>query len=74
MNVRHFLRDDDLSPAELLEVLDLADAFHASLLRLPCLGRSWAYAREGVNYPQVRPCDWSLLRSASPTTRTGALS
>ncbi len=24
--VRHFLRDDDLSPAELLEVLDLADA------------------------------------------------
>ncbi len=22
---RHFLRDDDLSPAELLEVLDLAD-------------------------------------------------
>jgi len=26
MPVRHFLRDDDLSPAELLEVLDLADA------------------------------------------------
>jgi ornithine carbamoyltransferase len=24
--IRHFLRDDDLSPAELLEVLDLADA------------------------------------------------
>ncbi len=27
--VRHFLRDDDLSPAELLEVLDLADALKA---------------------------------------------
>jgi ornithine carbamoyltransferase len=26
MTLRHFLRDDDLSPAELLEVLDLADA------------------------------------------------
>jgi ornithine carbamoyltransferase len=26
---RHFLRDDDLSPAELLEVLDLADALKA---------------------------------------------
>jgi len=25
MSVRHFLRDDDLSPSELLEVLDLAD-------------------------------------------------
>jgi ornithine carbamoyltransferase len=27
--VRHFLRDDDLSPAELIEVLDLADAMKA---------------------------------------------
>lgn len=27
--VRHFLRDDDLSPAELLEVLDLADVLKA---------------------------------------------
>ncbi len=27
---RHFLRDDDLSPAELLEVLDLADAMKAA--------------------------------------------
>jgi ornithine carbamoyltransferase len=27
--VRHFLRDDDLSPSELLEVLDLADAMKA---------------------------------------------
>jgi ornithine carbamoyltransferase len=27
--VRHFLRDDDLSPAELLEVLDLADGLKA---------------------------------------------
>ena len=26
---RHFLRDDDLSPSELLEVLDLADSFRA---------------------------------------------
>src|SRR5580704_338581 len=26
---RHFLRDDDLSPAELVEVLDLADAMKA---------------------------------------------
>jgi ornithine carbamoyltransferase len=26
---RHFLRDDDLSPAELLEVLDLADRLKA---------------------------------------------
>jgi ornithine carbamoyltransferase len=29
MNVRHFLRDDDLAPDELLEVLDLADAMKA---------------------------------------------
>jgi ornithine carbamoyltransferase len=29
MTVRHFLRDDDLSPDELLEVLDLADAMKA---------------------------------------------
>ncbi|MEO6885457.1 MAG: ornithine carbamoyltransferase [Jatrophihabitantaceae bacterium] len=29
---RHFLRDDDLSPAELIEVLDLADAMKADRL------------------------------------------
>jgi ornithine carbamoyltransferase len=29
MTIRHFRRDDDLSPAELLEVLDLADALKA---------------------------------------------
>ena len=29
MSVRHFLRDDDLNPDELLEVLDLADAMKA---------------------------------------------
>jgi ornithine carbamoyltransferase len=29
MRVRHFLRDDDLAPAELAEVLDLADAMKA---------------------------------------------
>ncbi len=29
MSPRHFLRDDDLSPAELVEVLDLADALKA---------------------------------------------
>ncbi|MFC5382187.1 ornithine carbamoyltransferase [Aquipuribacter nitratireducens] len=29
MSVRHFLRDDDLAPDELLEVLDLADAVKA---------------------------------------------
>lgn len=28
--MRHFLRDDDLSPSELIEVLDLADAMKAS--------------------------------------------
>ena len=36
---RHFLRDDDLSPAELLEVLDLADAVKADrLVRQPLSG------------------------------------
>jgi ornithine carbamoyltransferase len=36
---RHFLRDDDLSPAELLEVLDLADAVKADrLVRQPLAG------------------------------------
>src|SRR5882757_3483365 len=36
---RHFLRDDDLSPAELLEVLDLADAMKADrLVRQPLAG------------------------------------
>ena len=29
MTLRHFRRDDDLSPAELGEVLDLADAMKA---------------------------------------------
>ncbi len=29
MSVRHFLRDDDLSPAELVEVLDLATTLTA---------------------------------------------
>jgi ornithine carbamoyltransferase len=29
VTLRHFLRDDDLSPAELVEVLDLADALKA---------------------------------------------
>ena len=29
MSVRHFLRDDDLSPGELVEVLDLADELKA---------------------------------------------
>jgi ornithine carbamoyltransferase len=28
-NLRHFLRDDDLSPTELIEVLDLADQLKA---------------------------------------------
>jgi ornithine carbamoyltransferase len=37
--VRHFLRDDDLSPTELIEVLDLADAMKASrFLRRPLDG------------------------------------
>ncbi len=31
--LRHFLRDDDLSPAELIEVLDLADAMKADRYR-----------------------------------------
>src|SRR5215470_4865829 len=36
---RHFLRDDDLSPADLLEVLDLADAMKANrLVRQPLAG------------------------------------
>ena len=36
---RHFLRDDDLSPAELIEVLDLADAMKADrLARQPLAG------------------------------------
>jgi ornithine carbamoyltransferase len=36
---RHFLRDDDLSPAELFEVLDLADAMKADrLVRQPLAG------------------------------------
>ena len=36
---RHFLRDDDLSPAELLEVLDLADAMKSDrLARQPFAG------------------------------------
>jgi ornithine carbamoyltransferase len=36
---RHFLRDDDLSPAELLEVLDLADTMKADrLVRQPLAG------------------------------------
>jgi ornithine carbamoyltransferase len=36
---RHFLRDDDLSPAELVEVLDLADAMKADRLgRQPLSG------------------------------------
>ena len=37
--MRHFLRDDDLSPAELLEVLDLADEMKADpLARQPLAG------------------------------------
>ena len=37
--MKHFLRDDDLSPAELLEVLDLADAMKADrLARQPLAG------------------------------------
>ena len=36
---RHFLRDDDLSPSELIEVLDLADAMKADRhLRQPLVG------------------------------------
>ena len=36
---RHFLRDDDLSPSELVEVLDLADAFRADrFVRQPLAG------------------------------------
>ena len=37
---RHFLRDDDLSPDELLEVLDLADRAKADRLGLRPLERS----------------------------------
>src|SRR6266581_5691734 len=37
--MRHFLRDDDLSPTELLEVLDLADEMKAGrFLRQPLAG------------------------------------
>jgi ornithine carbamoyltransferase len=40
---RHFLRDDDLSPAEQLEVLDLADQFKAEpLAHKPLAGKSVA--------------------------------
>ena len=39
MSVRHFLRDDDLTPDELVEVLDLADAMKADrLARQPLAG------------------------------------
>jgi ornithine carbamoyltransferase len=41
--VRHFLRDDDLSPAEQAEVLDLADRMKADRLGFPALqGKSVA--------------------------------
>jgi ornithine carbamoyltransferase len=37
--IRHFLRDDDLAPAELVEVLDLADAMKSNrLVRQPLAG------------------------------------
>jgi ornithine carbamoyltransferase len=37
--MRHFLRDDDLSPAELIEILDLADEMKADrFLRQPLAG------------------------------------
>jgi ornithine carbamoyltransferase len=40
---RHFLRDDDLSPAEQIEVLDLADKFKAEpLAHKPLAGKSVA--------------------------------
>jgi ornithine carbamoyltransferase len=43
MMVRHFLRDDDLSPAEQAEVLDLADRMKADRLGFPVLaGKSIA--------------------------------
>ena len=39
MSTRHFLRDDDLTPDELVEVLDLADAMKADqLARQPLAG------------------------------------
>lgn len=45
--IRHFLRDDDLSPAELLEVLDLADAFKKDRHgHKPLTGRSVAVVFE----------------------------
>jgi ornithine carbamoyltransferase len=42
-SIRHFLRDDDLSPEELVAVLDLADTYRADrLARAPLAGRTVA--------------------------------
>lgn len=45
--IRHYLRDDDLSPAELLEVLDLADSYRADRYSAkPLAGKSVAVVFE----------------------------
>ena len=41
--VRHFLRDDDLSPAEQLEVLDLADTMKIDRWAIQSLAGRMAY-------------------------------
>ena len=73
--VRHFLRDDDLSPAEQAEVLDLADRMKADRLGFPVLrGKSVAT----ISLPSAAACSQSpsaaIVRStASPAAHATGL-
>ena len=51
---RHFLRDDDLTPAEQAEVLDLAAAMKTDRLRLPPAGRARRRSRVLFDKPSPR--------------------
>ena len=56
---RHFLRDDDLSPAEQAEVLDLADRHEGGPVRPPAAGRA---ADGGGDVRQAVAADPGLVR------------
>ncbi len=65
--MRHFLRDDDLSPAEQREVLELALAMKAEPYARKPLGRPAEPWRSCSTSPP--PAPGSRSRSASPTSR-----
>jgi hypothetical protein len=72
--LRHFLRDDDLSPAELATVLDLADRFKADRSGFRIAAEDELLALHEGNFVRygLRPAEFNSWRAAWAPDRNGS--